>query len=82
MSKHYNSHSSRVMVDIHTLEVDELQDLYGIEINEDGTVYDLTEFKEFETLADWANYIVAIEEEENYGTVLKIGGKLLFDDEY
>lgn len=83
MSKHHVPHThARVLNDIRRLPVEELQELYGIEVDYDGTVYDLTEMQEFDTLEDWATFIADQEQEDNFGTKMKIGGRQPFDDEY
>lgn len=83
MSKRHTSHStSRMLSDIQTMDKTELETLYGIEIAEDGSVYDLAEFKEFESLQAWADYMDELENDDNYSSFTKIGSKLPFDDEY
>lgn len=76
MSKH------QVFNDIIRLSVEELQELYGIEIHSNGRVHDLTEMRYFDTLEDWADFIAIQEQEDNYGKFTKIGGRHAFDDEY
>lgn len=51
--------------DIQTLTLSELTNLYGIEVNKDGIVYDLVEGKDFTSLYDWAVYTE--EQDELYG---------------
>lgn len=71
-----------VFNDIRRLSVEELQELYGIEIEADGKVFDPTVTKTFPTLEQWAIWLADQEQEDNYGKFTKIGGKHLFDDEY
>lgn len=75
-------HQAKVYHDINTLSAEELTDLYGIEISNDETVWDPCEMKEFKTLEEWAAYMVEQEEEDNYSSFTKIGGRGRFDDEY
>lgn len=83
MSRHNVSHTqSRVLNDVRTLSRQELIDLYGIEIAEDGTVFDPTENQKFKSLTEWASFIDERDDENNYGSFSKIGGKQYFDDEY
>jgi hypothetical protein len=42
--------------DIQNLTLAELTDLYGIEVNKDGIVYDMVEGKDFPNLREWAIY--------------------------
>lgn len=81
-SKHHRSHQeSQVLDDITSMSNDELEDLYGIEIGEDGSVFDTAEFKEFDTLADWAAFVVEQEQEDNYSSFTKIKSNRYFDDD-
>ena len=83
MSKHHVSHTqSRVMNDVRTLPAEELVDLYGIEISEDGSVFDPTENRKFQSVSEWAQYIAEQDSDDNYGSFSKFGGKHVFDDEY
>lgn len=59
----------------------DLEDLYGIEISDDGSVYDLCEMKSFESLREWAAFMVEQEEEENYSSFQKVNHKRHFDDD-
>jgi hypothetical protein len=82
MSKHQIIHSqSRVLKDVAALPPQDLIQLYGIEIAEDGTVYDPTENQKFKSLAEWAEFVAVTDDENNYGSFNKIGGRHAFDDE-
>ena len=82
MSRHVSHSHTRVLNDVRTLPNEELATLYGIEINEDGTVYDPTENRTFDDLNDWATYIDEQEDDDNYSSFNKIGGKHSFDDDF
>lgn len=83
MSKRHTSHSvDTIMGDILTMNESELEELYGLEISENGTVYDLFAFREFSSLQEWATYMAELEDDDNYSSFTKIGGKVPFDDEY
>jgi len=59
---------------------DEITQLYGIEINPDGTVFDPTYEKTFESLATWAEFEAQYDEmdySEQFGH-----GKQTHDDHY
>jgi len=70
---------SKVFQDVREMTKEELQDLYGITINEDGSVSDPTEGKQFPSLNDWAAYMAELD--YSYRSFEKIGGKYHFDDE-
>ena len=71
--------TSRIYIDIQTLSPAELEATHGIEIDEDGTVWDELEGMEFATLREWADYCVEREEEEHHSFV-KLGGKIQLVD--
>ena len=57
---------------------EEFQELYGVEINEDGTVFDPVTNKTFPSLAEWAiaeNEYESMDSSEEYGH-----GKQAYDD--
>lgn len=80
MSKQHVSHTpSSVLNDVRTLSTEELVNLYGIEISmDDGTVFDPTENRRFDNLTEWAIYVVEQDDENNYGSFDKFGGKFGF----
>jgi hypothetical protein len=82
MNKHDSDTQSSVINDIRRLSPEELIELYGIDIGENGTVFDPTENQHFATLEQWAEYIAQQEDDNNYGTFIKRNGKGRFDDEY
>lgn len=65
-----------------TLTKDELNDLYGIELREDGTVFDPVENRKFKTLTAWLEFIEEHEQDEMYGSFEKRGSSKYYDDEY
>jgi hypothetical protein len=69
------------MQDIVLLSIEELTEAYSIHIDEDdGTVWDAVEDKTFNSLRDWAEFLVEQDNEDLYGGVSKIGSKKYFDD--
>ncbi|TFG94101.1 hypothetical protein E4H12_15805 [Candidatus Thorarchaeota archaeon] len=82
MSRHHISLTqARVLTDVQTLPTEEITNLYGIEVSDDGTVYDPTENLKFPDLDEWATHIAEQDDEDNYSSFSKIGGKHAFDDE-
>jgi len=78
MSKHHHSHN-RIWSDIQHLSTAELEELYDIHVEEDGTVWDTLEHKGFDSLTEWAAYTESLEDEyDGYETS---GKKHYFDDE-
>jgi hypothetical protein len=65
-----NHHS--VVFDVTVKTHQELNELYGIEISEDGSVYDPYEHKHFDSLTAWA---AAADEDTDQGGFEKYGGK-------
>ncbi len=52
-----NSHEITFIVnEVKRLEEDEVKSLYGIELLDDGKVYDPTYSKTFDTVAEWAAF--------------------------
>lgn len=83
MSKHHISHSQqRMLNDVQRLGKEQLIELYGIEVSEDGTVFDPTENRKFDDLKEWAMYIGEQDDDDNYGTFSKITSPPAYDDEY
>jgi hypothetical protein len=66
--------------DIFKLSQNELYDLFGVELQEDGSVYDPIEDKTFATLAVWKSYADDQEQDDHYGSFQKFGGKYAYDD--
>lgn len=64
------------------LSTEELYEIYGVELNEDGTVFDTIERKKFKTLAAWMQHAEEQEREDQYGSFEKTGGRYSYDDEY
>lgn len=66
--------------DIRVLSTNELIELYGIEIEDHGSVWDPVEHMSFRNLTEWAEYYIEINEDlDDYS---KIGKKQNWDDEY
>lgn len=71
---------NRIYNDIRNLSAAELQELYGIEIEENGQVFDIAENRTFKHLSQWAEFI--IDQEDNCQSFQKMTGRHYFDDEY
>lgn len=59
MSRHHHIHASEVshvVNDITSMSAAEAKVVYGIEIRDDGSVYDPTYSREFETVGQWADF--------------------------
>lgn len=83
MSKQYNSHApdSTVRV-IKTMSTEEIEVQYGIEISEDGSVWDPLDLKQFHSLTEWALYLDEVEQQELEAASYRGNCKYAFDDEY
>lgn len=66
-------------INIFKMSSDELYDAYGIEVYEDGTVYDPLEEMDFDTLSAWKVYIDGTE--QGVASIQKFGGGRYWDDE-
>lgn len=77
MSRH--SHS-RVWSDIQNLSREELESLYGIHIEDDGSVWDTLEHQGFATLAEWAAFTES--QDDEYEDCSSMNKRHRFDDEY
>lgn len=75
MSKHNHSAIAQEIThtihEINRLSKDEVYDIYGIELLEDGRVFDPTYNKTFESVSEWAEFNIEqdeIEYEEHFHT--------------
>lgn len=70
MSKHIHhavAHDAQhILHDIETLSHDEVESVYGIQLQEDGTVFDPMYNMKFSSVSDWATF-GAEQEEMEYG---------------
>ena len=69
MSRHHHTISSEIshiLYELQNMSKEEAQTVYGIKLQEDGTVYDPTYDKYFESLGDWAEFN-AEQDEMEYG---------------
>ena len=80
MSQKYHSRQSSAAYNIRVLPLIEITEQYGIEIEEDGSIWDTVEGQRFDTLTDWAAYIDELNNDELYDNFSKIGSKHEFDD--
>lgn len=69
----------RLMHDVAELSAEELDSLYGITVDADGSVWDNLEGKEFSSLFLWAEYTASQEEADD--TFHKTGGGRWYDDD-
>lgn len=73
--------NDQILEDIETLDYDELEERYGIIIDDElGAVFDVTERRDFDTLREWAYFIISLEDDDNFAHASRIGGKRKFDD--
>ena len=63
MSRHYSAvanETARIIKDVNILlknhNYEELENLYGIIVEDDGTVFDITYQLKFETVSEWAEF--------------------------
>lgn len=73
------SEAIRLMHDVESMTPDEQESIYGITIDEDGSVWDSLEGKSFDNLYSWAEFTA--EQEEADDSFHKIGGKHWYDDD-
>ncbi|MCK9369600.1 hypothetical protein M0R04_06805 [Candidatus Dojkabacteria bacterium] len=78
--RNYNQSNTKVLQDIKTLSIEDLSEQYDIHITEHGTVWDPAERKCFAGLLEWAEYIIDQNDDELYGSVIRMGSKKCFDD--
>lgn len=76
MSRH---NAIRLMHQAEEMTPEELDDTYGISIEDDGTVWDSLEGREFNSLYAWAEFTA--EQEEANDSFHKFGGKHWYDDD-
>lgn len=83
MSKHHVSQiQASVLSNVKKMSNEELVNLYGVEISEDGSVFDPTENRKFKDIDEWAMFIAEQEDENNYGHLDKFARRNVFDDDY
>lgn len=86
MSKSHTHALCRVMHDVQTMSIEELEEQYGIEVDrDDGTVWDPCEYKSFDDIHEWATYMQQLEQEDDVVSTpsfVKTGGKHRYDDDY
>lgn len=83
MSTHRHSSASRaaeeLLRQVEGLSSDDLQQIYGISIDEDGSVLDIVENRKYDSVADWA--IVSVEQESAYDDFVTISKRGRYDDD-
>lgn len=84
MSRFYHSHYSgeviHIINEVNHMGTEQAKELYGIEIYEDGTVYDPTYNEYFDGVASWAAYTVEQESVDYEDDA--VHGKQTHDDYY
>lgn len=75
-----HKHNSSAVHNIKILPLHEITQQYGIEIEDDGSIWDSVEGMSFKNLNEWAIYIDDLNNEEVYNNFSKIGSKHGFDD--
>lgn len=82
MSKYTGPEQHQVFDDIESMTYDELEAEYGIKIRDnDDSVWDPMERRRFDTLREWAQFLVDSEDESNFAHDIKRGGKWKYDDD-
>lgn len=82
MSKYQVLHThGKVLNDIRTMSKETLEEFYEITIDDNGTVYDLAESKQFSSIQEWAAFLAEQQDEEKYKKFEKKGGRYRFDDD-
>ena len=69
----------RLVHDVSTFEKQESESLYGIEIHDDGTIFDLTYQMNFKSLHEWAEFTV--EQDSEHETYEEITSRHRLGDE-
>lgn len=83
MSNRYVHAYSRVMHDIQSMSTEELEQSYGIDIAEDGSVWDVCEMKTYETITMWATAMNELEREDAaYVPASSRSSKSRYQDDY
>jgi len=83
MSRHHHIHAhevTHVVNDVKNLSRDEVERIYGIEIKEDGSVFDPTYNRSFISIGEWADF--SFEQDEMDYTEGFGHGKQTYDDYY
>lgn len=82
MSKYHVSHSPESVVRaIQTMSVDDIEQQFGVEIEENGTVWDACEGRSFATLKEWALYMDECEAAAFEAVMCKGNVRYAFDDD-
>lgn len=82
MSKYHNSHAPESVVRvIQTMSIEEIEQEYGIEIDEDGSVWDGCEGRSFSSLAEWALFMDECEDAAVEAAMCKGNVRYGFDDD-
>lgn len=69
----------RLLHDVEAMSPEDRETIYGITIEDDGTIWDSLEGKSFDSLYGWAAYTA--EQEEVEDSFHKFGGKHWYDDD-
>lgn len=83
MSKYHVSHSPESVVRaIQTMNVEEIEQQFGIEVDDNGSVWDACEGRSFATLSEWALYMDECEEQAFEAAMCRGNVRYGFDDDY
>lgn len=82
MSKHYSSYTpDSVTRAIKTMSIEEIADQYGIEISDDGTIYDPMDQRQFDSIVEWALYMDEVEQQAMFAASYHGNTRYAFDDD-
>lgn len=62
------------------LSKDDLYDMYGIELNDDGSVFDPVENKSFVSMSAWQYFVKQQENDNMYGGMEKTNSRYVYDE--
>lgn len=82
MSKYHNPRSPESVVRvIQTMSTEEIEQEYGVEIDDDGSVWDACEGRSFGSLAEWALFMDECEDAAFEAVMCKGNVRYGFDDD-
>lgn len=83
MSKYHNSHAPESVVRvIKAMSTEDIEQEYGVEIDEDGSVWDGCEGRSFSSIAEWALFMDECEDAALEAVMCKGNVRYAFDDDY
>lgn len=82
MSKYHNPHQPESVVRvIQTMNTEEIEQEYGVELDDDGSVWDVCEGRPFGSLAEWALFMDECESAAVEAASCKGNVRYGFDDD-